>query len=521
MGGTQSSVRASDSSKGRSKPALRRLYSVDLESSFILIGNQKVDSLQYDPSQTFMVAYGIDKQIDPRFSKKTLSSVTVLDAHQVCMALIDQNVLPKDNVRLFAASKDLDMCTIEGIKDSFQAAAKMTGKNGILFFHFSGHGIKVGNEWGLAPADFDYSRSTFLSGDMLNSWLNEVDCQSLYAVISLDCCYAGGFANELIACDLNLRSGTYVLSACTAFETSLVIGPLGHSVYAYFLAYAIRVMSFASGTIPIHKIFEECSILCRSLTSFLVCYSSDFGLSIKAMQPVLKYFDVNSLPSNRLLDSISPGLPKEDVTASLLSVDRYTFVTQYFTRMNFQIGELCSLCLDWLGSMTEDGKCLKEIASRGLLQDEILNAVICLMMWSFASIQFVDDRENVHKASNFLLAFLYTATALDSLYHVRLTHDHMEQSLEFYLGVVEENKVDVSELQQLRKEVNREQRNSPNIEIDDTLNVPETSMRADAMESIKVCQFFLAYEFSLLSLCSLPSSQEMACLTPVLFINRK
>ncbi len=43
------------------------------------------------------------------------------------MALIDQKVLPKDNVQLFAASKDLDMCTVQGIKDSFQAAAKMTG----------------------------------------------------------------------------------------------------------------------------------------------------------------------------------------------------------------------------------------------------------------------------------------------------------------------------------------------------------------------------------------------------------
>ncbi len=100
--------------------------------------------------------------------------------------------------------------------------------------------------------------------------------------------------------------------------------------------------------------------------------------------------------------------------------------------------------------MTEEhGKCLREIASRGLLRDEILNAVICLMMWSFASIQFVDDRKNVHKASHFLLSFLYTASALDSLYHVRLTHDHM---VEFYLAVIEENKVDVPELQQLAKQ---------------------------------------------------------------------
>ena len=468
-------------------PTLKRLYSVDLESSFVLVSNRKVTSLKYDPDQSFMVAYGIDKQTHPKFSKKTLSYVTVLDAHQVCMALIDKNVLPKSHVQLFAASKDLDMCTTEGIKESFQAVAKRAGKDGILFFHFSGHGIKVGNEWGLAPADFNYKREAFISGDVLNSWLAEANCQAPYVIISLDCCYAGGLANELTTSAINLRSGTYVLSACTAFETSLVIGPLGHSVYAYFLSYAIRVISFAHGSLPIHEIFEECSILSRSLTSFLVSYSPDFGLKMKAMQPVLKYFDIsNSIPSDvSKIKALPPQQNKFELGLSSPSVNRYAFITQHFAKMDVENGELCNLCLDWLGTMTEDGNHLHELASRGLLRDEVLDAIVCLMMWSFASIQFVEDKANIYKGSHFLLAFLYTASALDSIYHIRLNQEHMKQGLEFYLGVIEENEIDISELQQLREELNIE----PKEQLSDSiLPNPTLSLgtEMDPLESIKV-----------------------------------
>ncbi len=457
MGGGQSKS-ALNKSKEPHLTCLKRLYSVDLESSFTFVGNRKVASLQYNPSQTFMVAYGINKQTDSRFAKKTLSEVTVLDAHQVCMAMIDKKVLPKDHVQLFAAAKDPDICTMEGMKTSFQAAAKQTGRDGIFFFHFSGHGIKVGNEWGLAPADFDYSYNTFVTGNVLNKWLNEINCQSLYVVVSLDCCYAGGLANEIAVSDLNLRSGMYVLSACTAFETSLVIGPLGHSVYAYFLAYAIRVLLFSPGTLPIHKIFQECSILCKSLTSFLVSYTFNFGLSVQAMEPVLKYFDVGSLPRNSFLESISPALVTEDsLTASLISIDKFSFITKHLTSFNFQNRELGILSLDWLGSMTEDGSCLKEIARRGLLCDEILDTVVCLMMWSFASIHLVEDSQNINNAGHFLLAFLCTASAFDSLYRVRLTHEHMKQSLDFYFDVIEKNKLNVEDLLALKKEIMKEQ----------------------------------------------------------------
>ena len=484
MGVSSSTIRKGGPPKPK-RPVLKRLYSADLEKSFILIGNHTVECLDFDKEQSFMVSYGIDKQTNPKFSKKTLSSVTVLDAHQVCMALIDKGVLKKDNVRLFAASKDLDMCTVQGMKESFQTAARQVGDKGLLIFHFSGHGISVVNEWGLAPADFDYTRDTFIGGEVLNSWLNEVHCKAQYVIISLDCCYAGGIANELTATVPNLRSGTYVISACTAFETSLVIGPLEHSVFAYFLSYAIRVTPFSAGSLPIHKIFKECSTLCRSLTAFLVSYSPSFGLKINAMQPELKYFDVSALGSRNSPNVLTP-ISETNPLESMMSFSRYSFVTKYFSKLNITAtGELCSLCLDWLGSMTENGRELQVLAKRGLLRDEVLNAVICLMMWSFASIQFVEDIDNVNKASHFLLAFLYTSYALDSSYDARLTLEHMEQSLEFYLGVVEENKVDCAELLRLKDEINRDISGAETHGAGKD-GVLSRNLEVDALESMKV-----------------------------------
>ena len=82
--------------KGRQKPPkapLRRMTSVsaDPESSYILISNESVEVFQYDPKQSFMVAFGIDKQTNPKFSHRTLTAITVLDAHQVHCTTIDSS----------------------------------------------------------------------------------------------------------------------------------------------------------------------------------------------------------------------------------------------------------------------------------------------------------------------------------------------------------------------------------------------------------------------------------------------
>lgn len=445
-----------EASTNHEKPPLRRMKSIsaDPEGSFVLISNENVEVFDFDPQQSFMVAYAIDKQTSPRFTHRTLSAATVLDAYQVCTALIDKKVLPKDNVELFSASKDTDFCTIGGMKQSFLEQARRVGKRGIFLFHFSGHGIKVGNEWGLAPADFDYTTATYLSAPILGHWLIEAGCKAPWVLFTLDCCYAGGMGEELTAKDVELRPGLYVLSACTAFETSLVIGPLGHSIFAYFLAYTLRVLKYPPGKLPISQIFKECGELCVALSSLLISYNPSYGLKFGTMQPELRYFDPQHAVGNWVAQSLKPV----DSEPHHPKPGRYVFVTKFYKSYGKQ-GErhqLSELCLRWLDSIADYKSPLGVLAERGILCDEVLQAAVCSLMWSVASIQVEEDPTTVNDPNLFLLGFLHAAAAFDCFHGVELTLDHLREGWKFYQAVVVANNINDNELQQLFKEITRD-----------------------------------------------------------------
>lgn len=446
-----------EASTDHAKPPLRRMKSItaDPEGSFVLISNENAEVFDFDPQQSFMVAYAIDKQTSPRFSHRTLSAATVLDAYQVCTALIDKKVLPKDNVELFSASKDTDLCTIDGMKKSFLEQARRVGRRGIFLFHFSGHGIKVGNEWGLAPADFDYTTATYLSAPILGHWLIEAGCKAPWVLFTLDCCYAGGLGDELTAKDVELRPGLYVLSACTAFETSLVIGPLGHSIFAYFLAYTLRVLNYPPGKLPISQIFEECGALCTALSSLLISYNPSYGLKFGTMQPELRYFDPQHAVGNWVAQSLKPI----DAEPPHPKPGRYVFVTKFYRSSGKQgpkRHQLSDLCLRWLDSIADYRSPLGILAERGILCDEVLQAAVCSLMWSVASIQVEEDRTTVNDPNLFLLGFLHAAAAFDCFHGVELTLDHLREGWKFYQAVVAANNINDNELQQLFKEITKD-----------------------------------------------------------------
>ena len=71
----------------------------------------------------------------------------------------------------------------------------------------------------------------------------------------LDCCYAGGIGKELTkSVELQIDANICVMSACTGYEKSLVIGPLKNSVFVYFLCDSILNCQFRAGLLPIKEI---------------------------------------------------------------------------------------------------------------------------------------------------------------------------------------------------------------------------------------------------------------------------
>ena len=422
--------------------------------SFVLVSNDPPNSFSFDPSQSYMVSYGIDKQTNPKFSAKTLSSITVDDANQVVDALVDSGMLPRSNTCLYAASKDLEQCKIEGMKRTFQECARKVGPSGLFVFHFSGHGIKVqSNEWGLAPVDFDYTQSTYLTSDVLGRWLSEVECKAKHILFSLDCCYAGGIGSELThSTDLSGITGSfYVLSACTAYETSLVVGSLGHSIYTYFLSIAISKLCQVPGELPLKRVFSECHVCSEALSSLFIKYNSSGGLEVSHMQPQMNVVNLKSV----VTEIMGKG---EDTTDA--QMNRFQYATELYDRSKpvLPLEEKTLAYIDTVKVLSEGGP-LNELNKRHLLTGRVLETAICSMMYSIAAIELAYDDSRHSKVTNVNLsitAFMHVVSGLDMVIHDLVVPEAVFfMSWLFYKEVLATNGVNTRGLLPLYRKLSR------------------------------------------------------------------
>ena len=482
---------STETTRASSRPSLTRIssmYEADLESSFVIVSNETVEVLEYDPLQSYMVAYGIDTQTSPQYSHKSLGGVTILDAKQISLAAIDKGILPKENVQLYGASTHPDKCTMAGMKQSFQKQARNVGREGLFLFHFSGHGILVNNSWGVAPSDFDLSRSTFISGYLFNEWLNEIDCQAKYVIFVFDCCYAGGLANELTSSILKLRQGVFVLTSCTAYELTLNIDEIGHSIFTYFLSYSIRAAEISQGKLPISKIFDQCATLCTALSSLIIQTDPSYGLKFGTMVPQLRYFIPDHAVGINVQDSLKIMSLTGDEQAYLTSLGRYNFVVKYVKTLNLKMVELDELAMLWLENITDEKKSpLKELAREGVLKQEVLSAALGSVLWSIASIQVCQDRDNAHHASQFLMAFLHAAIAFDTIHQTFITLSHLLGAWEWYTGVIVHNSLPDDDLHKLGDAIRDDMKGTANVEEETTDNSEGDPMLIIRVRNLGCC----------------------------------
>lgn len=415
--------------------------------SFVLISNEPPSSFSFDPSESYMVSYGIDKQTSPKFSSKTLSSITVDDAKQVVDALVDSGMVPQSNTYLYAGSKDLELCKMDGMKKTFQECAMKVGPSGLFVFHFSGHGIRVqSNEWGLAPVDFDYTHDTYLTSDVLGQWLNEVECKAKHILFTLDCCYAGGIAAELTqSTDLSIAGSFYVLSACTAYETSLVVGSLGHSIFTFFLSHAISKLCKVPGELPLQTVFKECHVCSEALSSLFIMYRSTGDLEVSLMQPQMGVINLKAVDTDG----------EDQVDAQL---NRFQFAVELYDRSN-PVLPLEDKTLAYIDTVrSSPGGPLSELNRRYLLTGRVLETAICSMMYSVAAIELACDSRH-RKVTNVNLsitAFLQVVSALDMIVQdLVIPESTFFMSWLFYKEVLVTNGVNVDGLLPLYQKLSR------------------------------------------------------------------
>lgn len=407
------------------------------DGDFVVVSNSLWGEFHFEPSESAIVSIGIDHQSSPSYEHKSLGPIAVKDAEQVLEAFVTVRAVERGNAHLFSSSENPESCSAEGMKKSFQAHAKGVGQNGLFIFHFSGHGIKVRNDmWGLVPMDYDCSTSTLITASVLSRWMNEIECKAKYILITLDCCYAGGIGKELTALTNVQRSeNLFVLSACTANETSLALYSLGHSIFTYFLSELILKYSTEPQLLPIKKIFQECQICCRSLSSLLVSYKEGI-LKPKMMQPVMAVRNI-----------VCDG---DDFPDS--AINRFEQVQMLYNRTR-HIEPLNDKCMAYLESCTSP---LAELQKRGLFHGRVIATAFCSIMYSIASFEFACDNTGKKLADLNLCitAFIQTASIIDMICPGLPSNAYtFYMSWSFYKEVINTHKVPVPEMNEFAAKV--------------------------------------------------------------------
>ena len=386
----------------------------DTGSDYVLVSTEAEKTLSFDPSQSYLVAFCINRQTSPRFRHRQLNDTVVNDSFKVMSALHESGALPRDNSNLIQASIEPQDCTFQGMKKAFQREARKVGEGGAFFLHFSGHGIRVNNDqFGLAPVDFDYTTDTYVTASVLSQWLREAQCKAKFVLFTIDCCYAGGIAEALTGGSdiLTPYPGLYVMASCTANEVSVIIGTLGNSIFCYFLAHSISTTHSSPGQFPIQRIFDKCKKLSIALSSLLLSYEKTSGLHWRTMQPELTH----STLSETVLQFTGEGSEDEQVDAGIM---RFNYATELYDFAGGREGvsRLDQKCLTWLEMTYSDSNGgLVQLKEEGVLgRDRCLtDTVLCCMLRSVASIQLACDQSTVATPNLYITSYMHVVAAID------------------------------------------------------------------------------------------------------------
>ena len=407
-------------------------------------------SISFDPSQSYTVSYGIDVQTNPKFAADmSLSSIAVRDATKIRDILVQTGIIPASNAHLYVASSNLESCKFSGIKRSFQDCVRKVGPDGLFVFHFSGHGVKTKihrkKVWTLAPVDFNYKQDTSLTADVFAQWFQEAECKAKHILFFLDCCHAGGIAAKLSRfSNLPVKGNLFVLSACTANEETLVIGALKHSIFTYFLSQAIlKLCDKTSGEIPLKTIFNECHSCSKAFSSLMIMYDTESeDIMMKRMQPQMSVITPQSLrvESDGRINRFQYVMELHDRSKPTLVLEEKTIA--HISEWVSPDGALC------------------ELDKRNLLLDgRVLDAALCSMMYSVATIELSCDKthERVRNPNLSIIAFLQVAAALDMIREdLEVSQQSFFMAWMFYREVLRSNGVNVFQFHQLYQKLSKD-----------------------------------------------------------------
>ena len=377
----------------------------------------------FNSENSYFLAVCINKQTSI-FRRGEQNHRILVGCQKVQNAIRETDLVSAKNCRLYAASSSEENCSFVGLKTTFIKAAEEVKDNGIFFFHFTGHGVKPNNDFGIAPMDYDNTHDKCITAATLKEWLKKAESNAAYVVITLDSCYSGGIA-ETITRGSDEPSPLHefqVITSCRVGETSFTIESIGSTIFSHFLSYVIKT-TCRSGYYPIQTIYERCQKLSKALSSLFIEHGN-FGPFEKTTKVVWK-----STPFSELVDDLNDE-PKQGAMTNNKSPFSYPIISHCTEGTE----ELHHVSSNWLlkSCFEKELPTLVQFGPKPW-DTSLVEAVLHGMMRSTAIFEQRYTPKTVATANIYIAAFMYVATIMSLKQNIVFDKYYCRKGLEYYI----------------------------------------------------------------------------------------
>ena len=391
--------------------------------SYVLVSKDPPEFVSYEPTNSFFLGYGIES-----------SNLTAEQDAKSMVECVSKIVLPRSNVKVIISSAEPMACVASQIEMEFKRQASQVGLDGLFIFYYAGYGLQVSQEcWSLIATNFDAGDlATLITAQTLNSWLKDVHSKAKEVLMIFSCPFADKIASSF---DKNTQIGLNISSIAlpVPIDQMAALSPLKCSTCNYFLCQAITTSFVSSGIFQLKRIYDKTAACCRAFSELIITYD-----------PVLKRLDTHIsepiLSATRKPQHITWPSCITDSDETDGQPGNLSFLAKHFIRGTGGPSKdfLHHYADIWLKSAEnlESGP-LATLRNMNALNDEVVNAVVCVLMSSLASIQVAFEPGSAGSANLLIVAFMTVSATVTSVCpDVNLGVEHFKLSCQFYYRVL-------------------------------------------------------------------------------------
>lgn len=424
------------------------------------------ESFVYEENQSRLLSFGIDPP--PKTGARTpRNQQAEKDATSTASTIRDRMIGDHHSnlVQVYAVSRDSDMCTTSGMEKAFKDELGKVGDDGMFIFRFVGSATAISGQPSLNSVDFEGANpATHITHETLIKWMSSVTKSGYslpkHILFVFNCPFANIIAEEM-AKEENYRDFGDKISVCSLGVTQgldtpsgLVFDTLEQSIFGFFFDHFMQKASRSvRGNFILKEAFVKINQCCEALSSLLVTYR-------------------NGILKSNIMESKIAYLKCDHTEIDFSDVGRFRFLAVHvnLSKRIVTLSSKVNAFLDWVSEY--DTGALWILKRNEVLADtSVLTASFCMMMMSVASFQAVENKASLQEPSLFFQAFIQVASTLERVYMHREDDKHKNQasddkqaeiqyvqifrkSVDFYLQVLNDNKVNARKLQEFLRNVN-------------------------------------------------------------------